>query len=180
MSDANTETHGPVHGQLSLWDTVSIIVGIVIGSSIFTIPTIIFIRVAGPWEVLGVGAFGGFLSLIGAPLLCELATTYPRYGGDYVVPDARARWADRLSVWLGPARGHPNRQHRRHGVHFGNMAPGCFGVNADQQRGALVAAEKDLKDKKAEVEALPKEKQAEHPAAVFRQERPRRCASSAK
>src|SRR5213592_1354609 len=84
MSDANTETHGPAHGQLSLWDTVSIIVGIVIGSSIFTIPTIIFIRVGGPWEALGVWAFGGVLSLVGALCYAELATTYPRYGGDYV------------------------------------------------------------------------------------------------
>ena len=86
MSDATPETQpaGPAHGQLSLWDTVSIIVGIVIGSSIFTIPTIIFIRVGGPWEALGVWALGGVLSLIGALCYAELATTYPRYGGDYV------------------------------------------------------------------------------------------------
>ena len=84
MSEATQEGSGPSHGQLSLWDTVSIIVGIVIGSSIFTIPTIIFIRVAGPWEALGVWAFGGLLSLIGALCYAELATTYPRYGGDYV------------------------------------------------------------------------------------------------
>jgi basic amino acid/polyamine antiporter, APA family len=74
----------PTHGQLSLWDTVSIIVGIVIGSSIFTIPTIIFIRVGSPWEVLSVWAFCGVLSFIGALCYAELATTYPRYGGDYV------------------------------------------------------------------------------------------------
>lgn len=88
MSDATTETQGesggPVHGQLGLWDTVSIIVGIVIGSSIFTIPTIIFIRTSGPWEALAVWAFGGLLSFIGALCYAELATTYPRYGGDYV------------------------------------------------------------------------------------------------
>ncbi len=85
MSEATSGNQpGPAHGQLSLWDTVSIIVGIVIGSSIFTIPTIIFIRVGGPWEALGVWAFGGVLSLIGALCYAELATTYPRYGGDYV------------------------------------------------------------------------------------------------
>ena len=55
---------GPAHGQLSLWDTVSIIVGIVIGSSIFTIPTIIFIRTSGPWEALGMWLIGGVLSEI--------------------------------------------------------------------------------------------------------------------
>src|SRR5262245_52270228 len=84
MSEPEQSGGGPAHGQLSLWDTVSIIVGIVIGSSIFTIPTIIFIRVSGPWEALGVWALGGFLSLIGAFCYAELATTYPRSGGDYV------------------------------------------------------------------------------------------------
>jgi len=75
---------GPSHGQLSLWDTVSIIVGIVIGSSIFTTPPIIFEGVAGPWEGLGLWLFCGALSFVGAMCYAELATTYPRYGGDYV------------------------------------------------------------------------------------------------
>src|ERR1043165_2386909 len=83
MSDAKKSSQGG-HGQLGLWDTVSIIIGIVIGSSIFTIPTIIFIRTAGPWEALGVWAFCGFLGFIGALCYAELATTYPRSGGDYV------------------------------------------------------------------------------------------------
>ena len=70
--------------QLGLWDAVSIIIGIVIGSSIFLTPPIIFEGVAGPWEGLGVWLFCGGLSLIGALCYAELATTYPRAGGDYV------------------------------------------------------------------------------------------------
>ena len=86
MSDATSEqtSGGTAQGQLSLWDTVSIIVGIVIGSSIFKTPPTIFESVAGPWEGLGVWLFCGVLSLIGAFCYAELATTYPRYGGDYV------------------------------------------------------------------------------------------------
>ena len=75
---------GESHGQLGLWDAVSIIVGIVIGTSIFTTPPTIFSNVAGPWEGLGVWLFCGILSLIGALCYAELATTYPRSGGDYV------------------------------------------------------------------------------------------------
>jgi APA family basic amino acid/polyamine antiporter len=83
-TSAATQPEAHAHGQLSLWDTVSIIIGIVIGSSIFTTPTLIFASASGPWEALGIWAFCGFLSLIGALCYAELATTYPRYGGDYV------------------------------------------------------------------------------------------------
>lgn len=72
------------HGQLGLWDTISIIIGIVIGTSIFTTPPTIFENVAGPWEGLGVWLICGGLSLVGAFCYAELATTYPRSGGDYV------------------------------------------------------------------------------------------------
>jgi APA family basic amino acid/polyamine antiporter len=86
MTETTSENQpgGPAHGQLGLWDTVSIIVGIVIGSSIFLTPTLIYASTASPWEALGVWLFCGALSLVGAFCYAELATTYPRYGGDYV------------------------------------------------------------------------------------------------
>jgi basic amino acid/polyamine antiporter, APA family len=74
----------PGHGQLSLWDTVSIIIGIVIGSSIFETAPAIFENVYNPWQGLGIWLFCGFLSFVGALCYAELATTYPRSGGDYV------------------------------------------------------------------------------------------------
>lgn len=80
-----TEEHKePVRPQLGLWDAVSIIVGIVIGSTIFRTPPVIFQNVETPWMGLGVWLLGGVLSLIGAFCYAELATTYPRSGGDYV------------------------------------------------------------------------------------------------
>ncbi len=81
---ASSDKSHPVHAQLGLWDAVSIIVGIVIGTSIYQTAPTIFQNVESPWMGLGVWALGGFLSLIGALCYAELATAYPRSGGDYV------------------------------------------------------------------------------------------------
>jgi APA family basic amino acid/polyamine antiporter len=73
----------PIAPRLGVWDAVSIIVGIVVGTAIFKSPTLVFQNVAGPWQGLGVWLLGGVLSLVGAFCYAELATTYPRSGGDY-------------------------------------------------------------------------------------------------
>ncbi|HMF16977.1 MAG TPA: amino acid permease, partial [Gemmataceae bacterium] len=73
-----------VHARLGLWDAVSIIVGIIIGVGIFATPGQIFEIAPGPWEALGVWALAGVLPLIGAFCFAELASTYPRSGGEYV------------------------------------------------------------------------------------------------
>ena len=74
---------GPREPHLGFWDAVSIIVGIVVGTAIFKSPTLVFQNVAGPWQALGVWLLGGGLCLCGALCYAELATTYPRNGGDY-------------------------------------------------------------------------------------------------
>ncbi|HZZ81803.1 MAG TPA: APC family permease [Gemmataceae bacterium] len=148
------EGGGHAHGQLSLWDTVSIIVGIVIGSSIFTIPTIIFIRTAGPWEALGMWLLGGVFSFIGALCYAELATAYPRYGGDYVYI---TRGLDRplgflfgwsqLAVILTASTG-------AMAFIFGDYGTRLFDVNANPQQAVLSKAEESLKQKKEETASL--------------------------
>ncbi|GBD37284.1 Serine/threonine exchanger SteT [bacterium HR36] len=70
--------------SLSVFDAVCIIVGIVIGSSIYEVPPLIFANVSGPWMGLWAWLLGGILALIGAFVYAELGTTYPRIGGDYV------------------------------------------------------------------------------------------------
>lgn len=77
-----TDTHSE-RPTLSLWDAISLIIGIVVASSIYESPPLIFSGVAGPWWGLGVWLIGGALSLIGALVFAELATTYPRLGGEY-------------------------------------------------------------------------------------------------
>jgi APA family basic amino acid/polyamine antiporter len=90
----------PVQAQLGLWDAVSIIVGIVIGSTIYRSPPLIMSNVSGPWVGLGVWALGGVLSLIGALCYAELASTYPRLGGDYVyLSRAFGPWLGFLFGW---------------------------------------------------------------------------------
>jgi basic amino acid/polyamine antiporter, APA family len=70
--------------RLRLRDAVSIIVGIVIGAGIYETAPFVLSNVASPAHAMGVWALGGVLSLIGAACYAELATTYPRSGGDYV------------------------------------------------------------------------------------------------
>ncbi|NLX99638.1 MAG: amino acid permease [Rhodopirellula sp.] len=86
--------------RLSLWDTVSIIVGIVVGTAVFRTPTMVFQNVAGPWQALGVWLLGGVLCVFGAFCYAELATTYPRNGGDYeYLSRAYGRWVGFLFGW---------------------------------------------------------------------------------
>jgi basic amino acid/polyamine antiporter, APA family len=86
--------------RLGLWDAVSIIVGIVVGVSIFRIPPLVFANTSGPWTGLAAWALGGVLSLVGALCYAELATTYPRIGGDYVyLSRAFGRWVGFLFGW---------------------------------------------------------------------------------
>src|SRR6516162_11405050 len=73
-----------IEAKLGLWDSVSIIVGIIIGVGIFETPASIFAALPNVWAALGVWVAGGLLALIGALCFAELATTYPRSGGEYV------------------------------------------------------------------------------------------------
>jgi basic amino acid/polyamine antiporter, APA family len=80
-SSAKEASAGP--GQLGVLDAVSIIVGIVIGTTIYMVPQLIFGSTSNPLWGLLVWVFGGLLALIGAFCYAELATTYPKAGGDY-------------------------------------------------------------------------------------------------
>jgi amino acid transporter len=134
---------------LGLWDTVSIIIGIVIGSSIFETAPAIFENVYNPWQGLGIWLFCGVLSFIGALCYAELATTYPRHGGDYVY---LTRGLDRpmgflfgwsqLAVILSGSTG-------AMAFIFGQYSAGLMGINANEQYAAHAAAEEMLKEREA-------------------------------
>ena len=86
--------------RLSLWDTVSILVGIVVGTAIFRSPPLVFQNASNVWEALGVWLLGGALCLCGAFCYAELATTFPRNGGDYeYLSLAYGRWVGFLFGW---------------------------------------------------------------------------------
>jgi amino acid transporter len=69
---------------LGVWDAGSLIIGIVIGASLFRVPGAVLSNVPDPTRGLLLWLAGGLLSLAGALCYCELATAYPRMGGDYV------------------------------------------------------------------------------------------------
>lgn len=90
----------PVAPRLGLWDAVSIIVGIVVGTSIFRASSTIFDNAGGPWRALALWILGGALAWCGAVCYAELATTYPRDGGDYeYLNRAFGRWCGFLFSW---------------------------------------------------------------------------------
>ena len=70
--------------QLTLLDSTSIIVGIIIGSSIYKSANLIAGAVPSTAWLIAVWMFGGLLSLVGALCYAELANAYPTEGGDYV------------------------------------------------------------------------------------------------
>ena len=88
------------HASLSLWDAVSIIVGIVVGVSIFKAPSIVFANVPTPLEGLAAWVFGATIALCGALTYAELATMHRAAGGEYVyLTRAYGRWLGFLFGW---------------------------------------------------------------------------------
>lgn len=82
-SDGRTTPDLAQQHRLRLWDAVSLILGITVGTAIYRSPTLVFQNTTGPWQALGVWLLGGVLCLLGGLCYAELATTYPRNGGDY-------------------------------------------------------------------------------------------------
>lgn len=99
MSECKTTTEND-EGQLSLWDAVCLVVGIVIGSSVFETPGIIFSNVPTASSGLLLWVLCGALSFVGALCYAELATTYPRSGGEYnYLTRAYGSWSGFMFGW---------------------------------------------------------------------------------
>ncbi len=70
--------------QLSLFDTTSIIVGIIIGSGLYETTPLVAQNVPSAAWLMACWAAGGAFALVGSLCFAELATAYPADGGDYV------------------------------------------------------------------------------------------------
>ena len=87
--------------ELSLFDSTCIIVGIIIGAGIYQMAPDIAKGAGCWWGVLAIWAVGGLISLFGALGYAELATAYPKEGGDYVyLSRAYGPWAGFLFGWI--------------------------------------------------------------------------------
>ncbi len=69
---------------LGLWDSVALIIGIVIGVGIFRVPAEVARYLPSPELIILVWFLGGVFSLIGASCYSELSSSFPETGGDYV------------------------------------------------------------------------------------------------
>jgi len=88
--------------QLTLFDAICIIMGIVIGAGIYETTPLIAKSVSTPVWLIAIWLLGGLLSMIGALCYAELVTHYPKEGGDYVfLNKAYSRRMGFLFVWAG-------------------------------------------------------------------------------
>lgn len=87
---------------LRLWDTIALIVGMVIGAGIFETPALVAAQVGSVSAVIQVWLLGGGISLVGALCFAELATTYPDPGGNYAY--LKRAFGDRMAFLFSWAR----------------------------------------------------------------------------
>ncbi|MBE0537789.1 MAG: amino acid permease [Phycisphaerae bacterium] len=87
--------------ELTLFDSTCLIVGIIIGAGIYETAPTVAASVNHAWGIFVLWIVGGLLSLAGALCYAELASAYPREGGDYVyLTRAYGRWAGFLFGWI--------------------------------------------------------------------------------
>jgi basic amino acid/polyamine antiporter, APA family len=70
--------------KLGLIDSLSIIIGIVIGGGIFLVPNLVARNLASVPMILAVWVFAGVVSFFGALACAELGAAFPSTGGQYI------------------------------------------------------------------------------------------------
>lgn len=86
--------------RLSAWDAASLVVGIVVGTTIFKAPGFIAGQTSSPVQLFGLWTLGGALAFVGALCYAELGATYRGAGGDYYyLTRAFGPWAGFLFGW---------------------------------------------------------------------------------
>jgi amino acid transporter len=97
---ANAPQHTKPRRQLTLFDSICIIAGIVIGAGIYETTPAIAGNVTNLTQLMSVWVLGGLISLAGALCYVELATAMPKAGGDYVyLTRAYGRHVGFLFAW---------------------------------------------------------------------------------
>lgn len=100
LPNPSTRSPGEARRTLGLWDTVSVIVGIVIGAGVYETAPLVLANAGTPVNALLAWVIGGVLSLVGACCYAELASAYPSSGGDYVyLGKAYGRFVGYLFGW---------------------------------------------------------------------------------
>jgi APA family basic amino acid/polyamine antiporter len=84
IPDTVTTASSDLPRKLGLLDSLSIVVGIVIGGGIFLVPNLVAQELKTIPEILSVWIFAGVISFFGALACAELGTMLPATGGQYV------------------------------------------------------------------------------------------------
>jgi APA family basic amino acid/polyamine antiporter len=85
MSSTQLPTAAPsLQRVLGVWSAVSIVIGTVIGSGVFLVPSTMIGKVGSVKMLFAVWVIAGLLSLFGALTYAELAAAMPEAGGEYV------------------------------------------------------------------------------------------------
>lgn len=83
-STESSNESSPTHAtRLTLWDTICLIVGIIIGASIYETSPSIFKASGSGGMAMAAWGLGAIVSLIGALCYAELASAFRTSGGDY-------------------------------------------------------------------------------------------------
>src|SRR5215472_15471106 len=79
----NRKASGLIRG-LGLWAATAIVIGAMIGQSVFLVASDMSREVSSLWKVLAVWIIGGVIVLFGAFCYGELGAAMPEAGGDYI------------------------------------------------------------------------------------------------
>lgn len=87
--------------RLTLFDATLLVIGNVVGAGIFTTSGFLAGELGQPSFFIGIWMIGGLLTLCGALTYAELASMFPRSGGDYqFLKAAYGPWAGYLLGWV--------------------------------------------------------------------------------
>lgn len=85
--------------RLGLLDSLSIVIGVIIGAGIFLVPSLVAQQLKSSSAILSVWAFAGVISFFGALACAELGTMFPATGGQYVF--LRESWGPLVGFLCG-------------------------------------------------------------------------------
>ena len=85
---ANSTSSPHLQRVLGVWSAASIVIGTVIGSGVFLVPTSMIMKLGSVKMLFVVWVVAGLLSLFGALTYAELAAAMPEAGGEYVYLNA--------------------------------------------------------------------------------------------
>src|SRR5882724_2277326 len=86
--------------QIGLGSAIAIVIGSMIGSGIFKVPSEVATKLPGPLPMMAVWVVGGLFALCGALSLSEVGGAFPYSGGNYVyIREAYGRLPAFLFGW---------------------------------------------------------------------------------